>query len=558
MLAPRGAKTGGVWVTTGRKRAVLIIGGVAAVAVIVAGVLVLWPSSKPTASPGQVPAIASPPSAGEAVDAFLKLVSAGDGASAGPLTDNPATAQADISTFAKNTAPTAVVFTRKTSVAPNTGETTVKVPITVTWKIGDTWTYESSFDMVLKDGKWLVKWAPSVLYPQLTAGQNLAVIGQVGQSGQPAVLGDDGKPLMTWEGSGAKAVDPKISPLILQTMVRGASGPGAADTRHVSIVDATGKPLGKPVHGTESAPTSTSGVKSTLNAGISIAAQNAVAAQSQPTMLVAIKPSTGGILAVAQNDAAGTALQALNGLFQPGSTFKVTTAAAGIQQQGLTPDSDVQCPGKGTFNSRTIHNANNFDLGTVKLRTAFAQSCNTTFAGIASGLPADALNKSASQFGLNADFTIPGLTTELGKVENSDSGSRQVENAIGQGTVLASPLGMALVASTVAAKRAVTPQLVKDSPTQVTTGYKAPPGPVLDQIRSMMGEVVASGTASKKLKGFTGLAGKTGTAETTNDGAEAHGWFIGIRGDVAFAVLVKDSGSSAAALDVTSAFLKGF
>ncbi|WP_165960622.1 penicillin-binding transpeptidase domain-containing protein [Actinocrispum wychmicini] len=548
--------------TDARRRLILIIGGVLAVAVIVTGVVVLWPSSKSTAGSSEVPTINSGPPVGTTVDNFLKLVGAGDGGQAGPMTDNPPTAQNDVGAFGKNIASAKVVFSRKTSVDESGGRTALQVPVKVVWTISqtDTWQYDSALNLTLTAGKWLVKWAPSILYPQLQPGQNLALLGGVtGPEGQAAVVGEDGSALANWTGATAKPVDPKTSPLILSSIVRGASKPGETDTRHVSVVDGAGKEIGSPVHGTVNKQATPVGpIKTTLNPRMSIAAQNAVSTQSNATMLVAIKPSTGGILAVAQNDAAGSALTALNGLYQPGSTFKVTTVAAGIQQQSLNQDSQVQCPGQGTFSSRTIHNANNFDLGTVSLRTAFAHSCNTTFAQMASQLPPDALNKSASQFGLNADFTIPGITTELGKVENSDSPTRQVENAIGQGTVLASPLGMAMVAATVGAKKAVTPQLLKDSPTQVTAGYKAPPAAVLSQIQSMMREVVASGTASKKLKGFSDLAGKTGTAETTNDGAEAHGWFIGIRGDVAFAVLVKDGGSSSAALDVAGAFLKGF
>lgn len=564
MLPRKGrfAGTGGVLLSAARRRLILIIGGVVAVAVIVTGVVVLWPSSKPAAGANpDVPAISNTPSAGKAVDDFLKLLSAGDGNAAGPLTDNPATAQNDVSAFGKNTTPTKIVFARKTSVDESGDKMLLRVPVHVVWTISptDTWAYDSSLDITRITGKWVVKWAPSILYPQLQPGQNLALLGGVtGPEGQAAVIGDDGTALANWDVTSAKPVDPKTSPLILSSIVRGAAKPGESDTRHVSIIDGSGKPVGSSVHGTDSQAAAPTGpIKTTLSAHLSIAAQNAVSSQPKPTMLVAIKPSTGGILAVAQNEAAGSALVALNGLYQPGSTFKVTTVAAGIQQQNLTPESQVPCPGQGTFATRTIHNANNFDLGTVALRTAFANSCNTTFSQIASQLPLDALNKSASQFGLNADFVIPGLTTELGKVDNSDSPVRQVENAIGQGTVLASPLGMALVAATVSAKKAVTPQLLKDSPTQVTTGYKAPPAAVLGQIQSMMGDVVSSGTASKKLKGFSGLAGKTGTAETANDGAEAHGWFIGIRGDMAFAVLVVDSGSSSAALDVAAAFLKG-
>jgi cell division protein FtsI/penicillin-binding protein 2 len=69
-----------------------------------------------------------------------------------------------------------------------------------------------------------------------------------------------------------------------------------------------------------------------------------------------------------------------------------------------------------------------------------------------------------------------------------------------------------------------------------------------------MRAVVTEGTASR-LAGTGELRGKTGTAEFTNDGSGAHGWFVGYRGDVAFAVLVVDGGSSEPALAVAQRFL---
>jgi cell division protein FtsI/penicillin-binding protein 2 len=269
-------------------------------------------------------------------------------------------------------------------------------------------------------------------------------------------------------------------------------------------------------------------------------------------MLVAIRSSTGGILAVAQNAAAGETPNALNGLYAPGSTFKIATATAAMTQAGMSPDSDVQCPGTGTFGGRLIKNANSFDEGAIKLHVAFAKSCNTTFADIAAKLPADGLKKAADQLGLNSNFTIPGITTELGKVEAASNPTQRVEDGIGQGKVLASPLGMAVVAATVASGKKITPKLWIGNDTHVGADYQPPPGTHLASLRQMMGEVVSSGTATT-LRGLR-VSGKTGTAETNNDGTKAHGWFVGFKGDVAFAVLVVDAGSSKAALDVSRAF----
>ena len=69
----------------------------------------------------------------------------------------------------------------------------------------------------------------------------------------------------------------------------------------------------------------------------------------------------------------------------------------------------------------------------------------------------------------------------------------------------------------------------------------------------MMRAVVTEGTATR-LAGLGEVFGKTGTAEYTDDG-RAHGWFVGYRGDLAFAVLVVDGGSSAPAVEIAARFL---
>jgi cell division protein FtsI/penicillin-binding protein 2 len=90
-------------------------------------------------------------------------------------------------------------------------------------------------------------------------------------------------------------------------------------------------------------------------------------------------------------------------------------------------------------------------------------------------------------------------------------------------------------------------------PTQIAIGPVAPMShEVADALRVMMRETVTRGTA-KTLAGNGQLYGKTGTAEYSSTGA--HGWFVGFRGDLAFATLVVDADSSGPALDVSGRFL---
>lgn len=294
----------------------------------------------------------------------------------------------------------------------------------------------------------------------------------------------------------------------------------------------------------------------TLSEQAQRAAEDALDPVDSPAMLVAMRPSTGGLLAVAQNDSADEqGPVALTGQYPPGSTFKVATAAAALDSGRAKADTPVDCPPRAEFDGRVLPNDDEFELGRVPLHTAFAQSCNTSFARLAVDMPAGAVTRAAGQLGIGADFEMPGATTITGKAPEADTTVQRAENGIGQGKVLASPFGMALVSATVAEGRMPVPSLIRGEETGTQQQPEPLSGPALDQLRSMMREVVTSGTASS-LSGSGEVAGKTGTAQF-GDGTKAHGWFTGYRDDVAFAVLTTDSEKSGPALQAAQRFLGG-
>ncbi|HJT03584.1 MAG TPA: penicillin-binding transpeptidase domain-containing protein [Pseudonocardiaceae bacterium] len=296
-------------------------------------------------------------------------------------------------------------------------------------------------------------------------------------------------------------------------------------------------------------------VTTTVDRAVQTAAEQAVDTVSKAAVIVALQPSTGEILGVAQNGAADAqGPLALTGRYPPGSTFKIVTAVAALEAKQVTVDSPVACPSTTIVGERVVPNDHLFDLGTVPLHTAFAHSCNTTFAQLAARLGPGALTDAADQMGIGMDYGIAGITTVTGQVPPSESMVRRAENGFGQGRVLASPFGMALVASTVAAGGKVpTPVLIRDIPTHVALGPVAPvPREVADALRLMMRETVTRGTA-QSLAGEGQLYGKTGTAEA--NATDAHGWFVGFRGDLAFATLIVGADSSGPALDVSGRFL---
>jgi cell division protein FtsI/penicillin-binding protein 2 len=291
-----------------------------------------------------------------------------------------------------------------------------------------------------------------------------------------------------------------------------------------------------------------------LDRAVQNAAQDAVDMVGKKAMIVAIKPSTGDILAVAQNaaaDADGPA--ATTGLYPPGSTFKIITAGAAIDRDMATPNTLLGCPGHIDIGQRTIPNYGGFDLGTVPMSRAFANSCNTTFAELASRMPPRGLTTAAAQYGIGTDYVVDGITTVTGSVPPTVNLTERTEDGFGQGKVLVSPFGMALAAATVAAGKTPVPQLIEGSHTEVAGDTPTITPKMVDGLRPMMQLVVTNGTA-KELNGSGDVRGKTGEAEF-NGGS--HAWFAGYRGDLAFAALIVGGGSSEYAVRMCKQMLGG-
>src|SRR5882757_1544332 len=278
----------------------------------------------------------------------------------------------------------------------------------------------------------------------------------------------------------------------------------------VNLVDDKGAPTEELA---STPPGDTTPIRTTLDTRLQLLAQQAVAADARPTVLVAISPATGRILAAAQNPAANAQGPiAFTGVYPPGSTFKTITTAAAMQAGLATPETPEACPGRVTIEDRTIPNEDEFDLGTVPLSSAFSHSCNTTMAALADKLPADALPNMARLFGLAV-----------------------AEASLGHGSTIA-------------------PTLVVDEKTTTDTPSEQIPPAVVDSLRAMMRLTVTEGTATE-LRDIDGLGGKTGTAEF-GDNTHSHGWFAGIVGDIAFATLVVGGDTSEPAVKVSGEFLR--
>ena len=302
--------------------------------------------------------------------------------------------------------------------------------------------------------------------------------------------------------------------------------------------------------------------------------------------VVALDPRTGAILAMASapsydpsvvstHDPAGIQAaykklendpddpllnRAINQRYPPGSTFKVITAAAALEN-GRTPDSLVDCP-QQYVPPQTTRPITNFGrvpcrAPKVTLQQALTQSYNTAFAKLGVELGAGELRRVSTAFGIDGEpFTVP-LRVSASAVGELPDPPAVAQSAIGQRDVALTPLQGAMIAAAVANNGVLMkPNLVRElqgpdlSTVQVTEPEElseAVSPEVAGQLTQMMRSVVENGTGrAARIEGVP-VAGKTGTAQTA-PGRDPHAWFIGFAGQgdrqVAVAVIIENGGNS--------------
>ncbi len=302
-------------------------------------------------------------------------------------------------------------------------------------------------------------------------------------------------------------------------------------------------------------------VQVTVNSKAQDAAWNALKALGKPGAVVALNPKTGAVLAMASypsfdpnvlaihdgaklnkvdnrllKDKAQPLLnRALQGTYPPGSTFKIVTSSALLTQRpSTTIHTNVASPTTLTLpqTQHILHNdqgeACGDGSGQAPLITAFAQSCDTTFAKIGIQVGANGLNDMAQNFGMNnANLTIP-LPVAKSNYVIPASQALTAFSAIGQFSDTVTPLQEAMFAAAVAnGGTLMKPDLVQQvTASDLSTVQGMSPSvlshsissSVSDSMKQMMLAVVQQpeGTAYAFRQDVTGveIAGKTGTAET--------------------------------------------
>ncbi|HXR29419.1 MAG TPA: penicillin-binding transpeptidase domain-containing protein [Solirubrobacteraceae bacterium] len=220
--------------------------------------------------------------------------------------------------------------------------------------------------------------------------------------------------------------------------------------------------------------------------------------------VVALQPATGQILAVAGIG--------LDGLQPPGSTFKMVTVTGVLAAGVATPSTVFPYATYALLDGVKLSNANGEECGGT-LETAFAVSCNSVFTPLGVKLGAARLVAAAEAYGFNHETGLPGAAESTLPVASQIQGELDIgSTAIGQGQVLATPLQMAMVASTIGdGGRRPQPTFLADAhPTFVA---RASSSGVARTVRRLMIGVVRSGTGTAAAIPGVVVAGKTGTAE---------------------------------------------
>ena len=292
--------------------------------------------------------------------------------------------------------------------------------------------------------------------------------------------------------------------------------------------------------------------------------------------------------------------RAAQGLYPPGSTFKIITATSALENDSSLLNYQYTCYGEDDFDGKTLHCFNSISHGSEDMNNAFAVSCNTYFAEIGMKLGAAKLRKTAEDFFTDINFPLE-YSKPLFSLTEESPVHELVDTSIGQGKTLVSPLFMAMTAGAVANNGTMMQPYILDHsinnfgfaenktiPQKLT---QAMPPEQARQVTELMKQVTEYGTATdadfyvrgrnendtavsdsalsssaieneytgddtfasaNPVTGYVKVAGKTGTAE--NSGGADHAWFVAFapadNPRIAIAVLLENAGKGSKAIPI--------
>lgn len=275
--------------------------------------------------------------------------------------------------------------------------------------------------------------------------------------------------------------------------------------------------------------------------------------------------------------------RAVQGRYPPGSSFKLVTAAAGLGEGVVGPETRITCNGSARVAGRTFRCHRAQGHGALTLREAISKSCNVFFYRLSAALDVDVIASYAQLFGLGEATGVDLRNEANGLIPTRDwkrrvTGERWYASetasvSVGQGAVSVTPIQMARLAAIVASRgRIPTPRLVGTQPAGRLDGVLPEH---FDVIRDGMRDAVVSGTAWRARIPAAPVAGKTGTAQVASADVVAannedrpyelrtHAWFVGFapfdEPEIAVAVVVEHGGAGgAAAAPIGGEILRAF
>lgn len=291
--------------------------------------------------------------------------------------------------------------------------------------------------------------------------------------------------------------------------------------------------------------------------------------------IVIMEPSTGKILALSSspsfnpneinyeqtNNDTKYLNRSVQGTYPPGSIFKILSALTIMRNDENYDEHYYTCTGSVTIDGATISCYNNNAHGEVNLSKAIEKSCNTYFANRGYELGIEPLDTVATSLGFNKAINFD-LLTKISKISTDTDMStlELMQTYIGQGNTLVTPFQMATIYSGIANGGIIMkPYLVESVLDEDMNEEKIVKPEILNSeitaeeakiLNEMFVSVVNSGTATTLSNLNFQVAGKTGSAEASND--ETHGWFAGYapadNPQIALAVIFEDSGGSSATM----------
>ncbi|MCD8038803.1 MAG: FtsW/RodA/SpoVE family cell cycle protein [Lachnospiraceae bacterium] len=309
--------------------------------------------------------------------------------------------------------------------------------------------------------------------------------------------------------------------------------------------------------------------------------------------VIITEPSTGKILAmvskpdfdpntigdiwdelISDEDSSVLVNRATQGLYPPGSTFKILTALEYIRENpGSYGNYSFDCTGRFTSGENVISCFHGTKHGTVDFTLSFAKSCNSSFANIALTLDRNGFKNTLEQLYFNTELPVDFTANKSSVSDNiTDSDSDMIQTAIGQGETQVTPLHMAMVTAMIAnGGEMMQPYLIDYIEAadggQVKSYSPNSLGKLIteeeaDALKSLMSAVIEEGTGTRLQSDLYSAAGKTGSAEY-NSSSDSHAWFTGFTYDtdkpLQITVIMEGAGSGGEyAVPVARRILDGY